>query len=140
MLAITDTSFLYAVVDKNDLNHKKASGFLNDNAQLAYVIPFSTVLQVSRLIGKMISRQTEILFMENIIKNFNIEMHKHDDIRRAFQILEYYWGLDINEIDLDEALFVSVCERLKSNNILTFRKEIYEKLMPSGFKDFNFLI
>ncbi|HAX17469.1 MAG TPA: hypothetical protein DCY00_02590 [Actinobacteria bacterium] len=140
MLAVTDTSFIYAVVDKNDQNHKKASGFLNDNADLAYVIPFSTMLQASRLIGSLISRQTEIVFMENIIKNFNIEMNEHDDIARAFHILEYCWNLGISEIDLDEALFISVCERLGSNNILTFRKKIYEKIMPSGFKVFNFLI
>ena len=140
MLAVADTSFLYAAVDKNDLNHKKASVFLKDNPHLTYVIPFSTVVQVSKLIGIMISRQTEIVFMENIIKNFNIEMHEHSDVSRAFQILEHYWGLNIDEIDLDEALFVSICERLGSNNILTFRKKIYEKLMPSGFKDFNFLI
>lgn len=140
MLAVADTSFLYAAVDKNDLNHKKASGFLKDNEKLTYVIPFSTLLQASSLIERMISRQAEMVFMENIIKNFNIEMHEHGDIGRAFQILEYYRGLEIDEIDLYEALFVSICERLGSNNILTFRKEIYKKLMPSGFKDFNFLI
>ena len=140
MLAITDSSFLYAVVDKNDVNHKKASAFLRDNTQLTYVVPSSVVLQTSRVIGAMISRQIEILFMKNIIKNFNIEMHEHGDIVRAFQILEHYWGLNIKEIDLDEALFVSVCERLKSNDILTFRKEVYDKLMPSGFKNFNFLV
>lgn len=140
MLAITDSSFLYAVVDKNDVNHKKASAFLRDNTQLTYVVPSSVVLQTSRVIGAMISRQIEILFMKNIIKNFNIEMHEHGDIVRAFQILEHYWGLNIKEIDLDEALFVSVCERLKSNDILTFRKEVYDKLMPSGFKNFNFLL
>jgi len=140
LLAITDSSFLYAVVDKNDVNHKKASAFLRDNTQLTYVVPSSVVLQTSRVIGAMISRQIEILFMKNIIKNFNIEMHEHGDIVRAFQILEHYWGLNIKEIDLDEALFVSVCERLKSNDILTFRKEVYDKLMPSGFKNFNFLV
>ena len=140
MLAVTDASFLYAVVDKNDSNHKKASGFLRDNTHLTFVAPFSTVLQAGRLIRSLISRQTEILFLDNMIKSFNIEMHTHDDIVRAFQILSYHQRLNNSEIDLDETLFVSVCERLKSNSIVTFRKKIYEKIIPLGFKNFNFLL
>ena len=140
MLVITETSFLYAVVDKNDLNYKIASGFLKNNPELTYVIPFSTLLQVSSLIGNIISRKTQMLFLKNIKKNFNIEMHEHCDIERAFQIYEYCYGLNINDIDLSEALFISVCERLKTNNILTFREDAFSKIMPMGFKSFNFLI
>ncbi len=140
MLVIADASFLYAAVDTNDLNHKKASDFFRDETSLTLVIPFSTVLQTGRLIRSVISQKTEMLFLDKIIKNFNIEMHVHDDIVRAFQILEYCNIINNPEIELDEALFISICERLKSNNILTFRKKIYEKIMPLKFKNFNFLI
>jgi len=140
LLVMTETSFLYAVVDKNDLNHKKASGFLKNNPELTYVIPLSTLIQVSRLISNMISKQTQMLFLKNIINNFNIEMHQHCDIERASQIYEYCYGLNMNDIDLSEALFISVCERLKTNNILTFREYVFGKITPIGFKSFNFLI
>ena len=103
MLALADTSFLYAAVDRNDLNHKKASGFLKDNEKLTYVIPFSTLLQTSNLIGRMISGQAEMVFMENIIKNFNIEMHEHGDIERAFQILEHY------RLEIMKLIFMKHC-------------------------------
>lgn len=140
MLVIADTSFLYAAVDTNDLNHKKASDFFREDAGFTIIIPFSTILQTGRLIGNVISPKTEMLFLNKIITNFNIEMHIHDDIIRAVEILGYCSKINNPEIDLDEALFISVCERLKSNNILTFRKEIYENIIPVKLKNFNFLL
>ncbi|MHB8276401.1 MAG: type II toxin-antitoxin system VapC family toxin [Candidatus Humimicrobiaceae bacterium] len=136
-MVLTDTSFLIATVDKSDKNHRRAADYLNKNSSLTYVIAFTTVQEVCNLINLNISREVEILFLNEVIKNFNIELIENADIERAADILDRYINLEIGFAD---AVFTAIAERLKTNNILTFDKGNFSRMVPAGFKKFNILI
>lgn len=140
MLAIIDSSFLYAVVDKNNKNHEKAAQFLNDNPNFTYVIPFSILQETCEIIDYEIAKQVAVKFLKEVLKTFHIELHEHKDLIRAIELIDYYSNFKNMDIDFSDVLFISVCERLKTNNILTFRKNVFEEIVPKGFKKFNFLI
>ncbi|MCE5330333.1 PIN domain-containing protein [bacterium] len=132
-----DTSFLIAAVDKSNRYHQKAARYLNRNSGLIYVIPVSVIHEACNLINKNISKKVELIFLKEVLKNFHIELIQNADLERAADILDRYTDL---EIGFTEAIFTAVSERLKSNNILTFNKENFYKMIPAGFKKFNILI
>jgi predicted nucleic acid-binding protein len=137
LIALADKSFLISVVDKRNNNHKKAANYLNKNAGLIYVIPFPVIAEVCDFIDLNISKEIEILFLKEVVKNFHIELVENIDIERAIEIFERYTKLEIN---FSDAVFTAISERLKTNNILTFNTENYSKMMPLGFKKFNILV
>ena len=128
---------MIAAVDKRDKNHKKAAAYLNKNTGLTYVIPFPVIFEVCDFIDISISKEVEILFLKEVVKNFHIELIENNDIDRAAEILERYSGLGIN---FSDAVFTAVSERLKTNNILTFDNGDLSKITPQGFKKFNMLV
>ncbi len=89
------------------------------------------------LINKNISKKVEAIFLKEVLKNFHIELIQNIDLERAADILDRYMNI---KIGFSEAVFSAISERLKSNNILTFNKEILSKMAPAGFKKFNILI
>jgi len=137
LIVLADKSFLIAAVDKKDKNHKRAAAYLNKNTRLIYVIPFSVIPEVCDFINLNISKEVELLFLKEVVKNFHIELVENNDIERATEIFERYSGLDIN---FSDSVFTAISERLKTNNILTFETGNYEKMMPLGFKKFNILL
>ena len=93
--------------------------------------------EVCDFINLNISKEVEVLFLKEVVKNFHIELIENNDIERATEIFERYSGLDIN---FSDSVFAAISERLKTNNILTFNTENYKKMMPLGFKKFNILV
>ena len=128
---------MIAAVDKRNINHKIAAAYLNKNTDLTYVIPFSVIPEVCDFINLNISKEVEILFLKEVVKNFHIELIENNDIERATEIFERYASLEIN---FSDAVFTAISERLKTNNILTFNTGSYDKMMPLGFKKFNMLV
>lgn len=128
---------MIAAVDKRNINHKIAAAYLNKNTGLTYVIPFSVIPEVCDFINLNISKEVEILFLKEVVKNFHIELIENNDIERATEIFERYASLEIN---FSDAVFTAISERLKTNNILTFNTGSYDKMMPLGFKKFNMLV
>ncbi|MHB1377380.1 MAG: type II toxin-antitoxin system VapC family toxin [Candidatus Humimicrobiaceae bacterium] len=134
---MADKSFLIAAVDKSNINHKRAADYLNKNTGLTYVIPFPVIPEVCDFINLNISKEVEILFLKEVVKNFHIELIENNDIERATEILERYASLEIN---FSDAVFTAISERLKTNNILTFNTGSFSRMMPLGFKKFNMLV
>ena len=128
---------MIAAVDKSNKCHLKAAGYLNENSSLTYVIPVSVIQEMCNLINVNISRKVEIMFLKEALKNFHIELIQNEDIERATDILDRYLTL---EIGFNEAIFIAISERLKSNDILTFNNKNFGKMAPAGFKKFNILI
>jgi predicted nucleic acid-binding protein len=110
---------------------------LNKNTGLTYVIPFSVIPEVCDFINSYISKEVEILFLKEVVKNFHIELIENSDIERAIEIFERYASLEIN---FSDAVFTAISERLKTNNILTFNTLQFGKMTPLGFKKFNTLL
>lgn len=127
---------MIAAVDRSSKHHQKAAVYLNENSGLTYVIPVSAVYEACMLIKKNISKKVEIKFLKEVLKNFHIELIQNADLEKAADILDRYVNI---EIGFSEAIFSAISERLKSNNILTFNKEIFGKIVPAGFKKFNIL-
>jgi len=103
---------------------------------LTYVIPLFVILEVSDFIDANISKEVEILFLKNVIKNFHIEFIENSDIERAIDILERYGSL---KITFSDSIIAAISERLQTNNILTFEPVNFISIMPMGFKKFNIL-
>jgi len=137
MIVLIDASFLIAAVDKSSKYHLKAAGYLNENSSLTYVIPVSVIQETCDLINANISKEVEIIFLREALKNFHIELIQNEDIERSADILDRYLIL---EIGFSEAIFTAISERLQSNCILTFNNKIFSKMAPTGFKKFNILI
>ena len=103
---------------------------------MTYVIPLFVILEVSDFIDANISKEVEILFLKNVIKNFHIEFIENSDIERAIDILERYGSL---KITFSDSIIAAISERLQTNNILTFEPVNFISIMPMGFKKFNIL-
>ena len=103
---------------------------------MTYVIPFSVIHEVSDFIDANISKEVEILFLKNVIKNFHIEFIENSDIKRAIDILERYGSLNIA---FSDSIIAAISERLQTNNLLTFAPLNFISIIPMGFKKFNIL-
>jgi len=135
VIVIIETSFLYALVDKNDKNHKKAAALIQEKASgCTFVVPFICIQKTCQLINANMSGNVEYAFLNGVLKDFNIEFANHEDLARSLEIMARY---EKESLSFYDACLTAFAESLKTNLIFGFDLKNLEKIAPHGFKSFK---
>jgi len=134
---ILDTSAMYSLMDKGDINHNLVKDFFLKNDKIYYFLPSTIIPELCYLINTRLGPYFEIKLLQEVNKSFHLEILKDEDIIRILEILKKYDTLNIGYVD---ASIISIAERLKVNKILTLDRKHFEVVAPRGFDCFDILI
>lgn len=136
MIAILDTSFLFALTDKCDRNHTHVF-LVAQTLQDSLILPTVVIPEVSYLIGSRLGHQAMRVFLANLTtSNLQIESLSIDDLVRVTEILEQYAD---SQLDFVDSAIVALAERLNITRILTLDRRDFTMIRPRHCEYFELL-
>ena len=124
-------------MDKSDKNYDIVKEFFLKNNGFYYILPSTVMPELCYLINTRLGPYFEIKLLQEVNKNFHLEILKDEDIIRIVEILKKYDSLNIGYVD---ASIIAIAERLKVNKILTLDRKHFKVVAPRGFDCFDILI
>lgn len=129
MTYLIDSGFLYATLDRNDVNHlnviKVLPNLQNDNIYLPIVVLVEVAYLLQGRLGHHQMRQF-ISTLENSPLEF--EPITKADTKRIFELLEEYSD---NQLDFVDASITAIAERLNIQRILTVDQRDFRIIRPN---------
>lgn len=115
-MLIADTGFYYALADRRDRHHLRASEVLGMLAE-PLITTWPVMTETTHLMTRRLSADVAIRFMANVADGFSL-IHDFDvaEIRRMGELMERYATLPM---DLADASLVLLAERLGHGRILS---------------------
>jgi len=133
---LIDTGVLYALADRKDKWHSRASAFLAGFTGRLLVT--STVMpETCYLLNTYLGLSAEMAFVRAVInREIVLEQVTTADLARAVEVMNTYADANIGMVD---ASIVAVAERLNTTNILTVDRRHFAMIKPrhcNGFQLF----
>jgi uncharacterized protein len=136
MTAILDTSFLFALTDRSDRNHKRVLT-VAQNANEVLVLPVSVLPEICYLIASRLGHQAMRHFVSSLTnKAVQIESVTSEDLIRVNKILEQYAD---SQLDFTDATIVAIAERLMISRIYTLDRRDFSIIRPNHCDYFELL-
>jgi uncharacterized protein len=136
MTAILDTSFLFALTDQSDRNHKRVLT-VAQNANEVLVLPVSVLPEICYLIASRLGHQAMRHFVSSLTtKAVQIESVTSEDLIRVNKILEQYAD---SQLDFTDATIVAIAERLMISRIYTLDRRDFSIIRPNHCDYFELL-
>ncbi|MDP7226629.1 MAG: PIN domain-containing protein [SAR202 cluster bacterium] len=127
MALILDTGPVYALLDRDDLDHA-ASRQLIESAVEPLVIPAPVLVEVDYLVRIRLHAGVMISFLDDVVENaYSIEELRAEDYRRVRELCDLYSDSDIGFVD-DAVL--AVVERLNEPKLATLDHRHFGMLRP----------
>ena len=125
---LLDTSYLYALINKSDLSHKKVLSSLASVNGAVY-LPTVAVTEVAYLIGRDIGSPAVADFLDALVTgDFVLVEPESEDLQRAASIIRKYHDA---HIDLVDAVLAATAERLNITHILTLDQRHFRLFRPN---------
>jgi predicted nucleic acid-binding protein len=134
--AILDTSFLLALTDSNDKNHKRV---LSVARQLRdpLILPVPVLPEICYLLASRLGHAVMRHFLQDLVSsNIVLESLTIADLQRANQILQQYAD---SRLDFVDATVVTIAERRNITRILTLDRRDYTMIRPKHCPYFDLL-
>ena len=136
MTVLADTGPLYALVDRSDGWHERATAWWG-HAPRQVVIPVSVLPEVSYLLQTRIGPAAEQAFIRAVADGeFITESLEPEDIGRVAELMREYADLPLGFVD---ATVVAIAERLGARDILTTDRRHFGVIRPQHTKAFELL-
>ena len=136
MTAIIDTSFLFALTNSNDKNHK-ACLTVAQQMRGRFIIPMSVLPEISYLLDSRLGHHVMREFITQVQQPaWTLTPVTEKDLERSSQILQQYSDVRIDFVD---TTIVAVAERLKVTRILTLDKRHFRVIRPLHCDAFTLL-
>ena len=137
-MIFTDSGAIYAIFDKNDSNHLKASLFFKNNIKKdKFLIITPVLVECWFLIESRLGNYYSQKFLDSVNKNiFLLKETDYMDFINALKIIEKFSD---SKIGLVDALSFSYIERNKINNAFTFDKKHYFLYKNKSIKELKIL-
>ncbi len=127
MALILDTGPVYALLDRDDLDHA-VSRQLIESAVEPLVIPAPVLVEVDYLVRIRLHAGVMISFLDDVVENaYSIEELRAEDYRRVRELCDLYSDSDIGFVD-DAVL--AVVERLNEPKLATLDHRHFGMLRP----------
>ncbi|MFA5140441.1 MAG: PIN domain-containing protein [Elusimicrobiota bacterium] len=134
MAVLSDTGFLFALLDKDDPHHKDSVDLLKRRSEV-FLVPFAVLPEVCYLAQKYLGPQAELSFLEGLLKGeMAVEWSAPSDLRRAAEILRAR-----PEFGMVDAAVMALAERLKVVRIATFDRRHFGTFTPLHGRPFELL-
>ncbi|MDP7105078.1 MAG: PIN domain-containing protein [SAR202 cluster bacterium] len=127
MALILDTGPVYALLDRDDLDHA-VSRQLIESAVEPLVIPAPVLVEVDYLVRIRLHAGVMISFLDDVVENaYSIEELRAEDYRRVRELCDLYSDSDIGFVD---AAVLAVVERLNEPKLATLDHRHFGMLRP----------
>lgn len=136
MIAIADTSFVLAYMNKTDARHRDCQEVLK--AQQQIILPQTTLSEIAYMLGRSGGNLRVAYFLKNLpaVARFVVVSLDTKDFLRTAGILEKYAD---SRIDFVDATIAAVAERLNITRILTLDQRDFQILRPQHISRFELL-
>ena len=125
-LALLDSSYLYALSDRDDKYHERARSFAREGT-IEYVLPDVVLTEVTYSLRKLIGKHAEIAFLKTQarfpIRRIGLEA---DDLKRVHDIMSQYM-----QFDFVDCCIMALAERLNVGGVCTFDRRDFSLFKPS---------
>ncbi len=136
MNALLDTSFLFALANSKDRNHKRVLKFAQ-TVNTGLVLPVSVLPEVCYLIGSRLGHDAMCHFLRQLIhSDVVLETVTLADLERSTEILNQYADARLDFVD---ATIVSIAERLNISCVLTLDRRDFSIIRPRHCPHFEIL-
>lgn len=133
---IVDTGILYALADRKDKWHLRATAFVSGFAG-RLLVPATVLPEACYLLNAYLGQGAELAFIRAILdRELAIEQVTIADLTRAVEVMKNYADSNIGMVD---ASLVAVAERLKLTKILTADRRHFAMIKPKHCKGFELL-
>lgn len=137
-MILIDTGAVYALVDKNDLNHLKAKNFYEkviDKESLCICLPVLTEawLLIDARLGTYFANKVWKAVIDGVFDILQVDI---EDMNLAFEIERKYEKAGFGFVD---SLCFALCERYKIKKVFTFDKKHFSIYKPSFSKALEIL-
>jgi uncharacterized protein len=137
MIAVADTGFLLALVNKRDINHTRAVEIATKASGDTLIIPVSVLTEVCYLIASRLGHKAMRRFLQQIAEGgSDLETITLPDLRRAIELLTQYSD---SRLDFVDATIVAIAERKGINRVLTFDRRDFAIIRPRHCSYFDLL-
>ncbi len=127
MTIITDSSFIYALYNREDVHHQRASAFAN-HYRRSIIVPDVTLPEVSFLFLRDTGYPGVQRFLEQFKRlNARLEPITRTDIIRVHEISVAYTA---SEFDLVDCCIMALSERLQITQVATFDRRDFSIFVP----------
>ncbi|MCS7179600.1 MAG: PIN domain-containing protein [Anaerolineae bacterium] len=136
MVALTDTSFLFALADSSDRHHPRALAVARSFRE-PLVLPCPVLPEICYLLDSRLGHKAMQQFVRELIRNtVPLEPLQPHDLPRVLELLEHYEDMGL---DFTDAAIVAIAERLKATMILTLDYRHFTVIRPSHCDRFRIL-
>jgi len=134
--ALVDTSFLFALTNRNDASHS-ACAAVTQSVRLQPVVPVTVLPEIAHLLDAQLGHHIMQQFVEQITQPiWTLETLTRDDLQRAAGLLQQYHD---NRLDFVDATIIAIAERLNIKRVLTLDKRHFQVVQPNHCKSFEIL-
>ncbi|MEM9815186.1 MAG: PIN domain-containing protein [Cyanobacteria bacterium P01_D01_bin.6] len=127
MIAILDTSFLFALTDRSDRKHQRVLA-VAQNVNEPLVLPVVVLPEVCYLIASRLGHQAMRRFVSSVTpETIQVKSVTTEDLGRVHQILEQYAD---NQLDFTDAAIVAIAERLNITRVYTLDRRDFSAIRP----------
>lgn len=136
MTAIIDTSFLFALTNRNDKNHEAC---LTAAQQMRgrFILPLSVLPEIAYLLDSRLGHFVMREFIAQVQQPaWTLTPVTEKDLERCSQLLTQYSDLRIDFVD---TTIVAVAERLKVTRVLTLDRRHFRVIRPLHCPTFTLL-
>lgn len=136
MTALLDTSFLFALTDRNDRNHTRVLTIAQSiNEEL--VLPTVVLPEVCYLIASRLGHGTMRRFLDELAaSNIQLEPLTLADLQRINEILNQYSD---SQLDFVDATIIAIAERENITRVLTLDRRDFTLIRPRHCDYFELL-
>ncbi len=136
MTVILDTSFLFALTNKNDRNHSRVFNVAKTLSE-QLILPTSVLPGVCYLISSRLGHQVMRNFLiELAASDIRLESIYFEDLERVNEILEQYAD---SKLDFTNATIIALAERDNITRILTLDRRDFGFVRPRHCDYFELL-
>ena len=136
MTVLVDTSFLFALVNRNDKSHA-ACATVAQSLQTRLIIPLTGLPEIAYLLDVRLGHHVMRQFVRQITQPaWTLEAPSHDDLLRAGNLLEQYGD---TRLDFVDATLIAIAERLNVSQILTLDQRHFRLIRPQHCQTFELL-
>ena len=126
MTLVTDTSYIYALYNKNDSRHREAMDFALDYDG-ATVVPQAILPEVCHLFARDVGYNGVVDFLSNMDRLHADEPLLRVDLLRVKEISAKYRD---SKLDFVDCCIMAIAERLNITRIATFDRRDFSIFQP----------
>lgn len=136
MTALVDTSFLFALINRNDLSHAACTA-VAQTLRARLIVPLTVLPEVAYLLDTRLGHSVMQQFVNQIaMPAWTLEAVDSADLKRVATLLQTYQDMRLDFVD---ATLIAIAERLNIKRILTLDQRHFRVVRPKHCQAFSLL-